>query len=77
MTYGNGAVKIMRGSFAIRLDVQNFIKGTPPPSHPPSPRAVKTSKAEAIRSVFNGLQPAAAGGDAALNKQCMLLLFGA
>lgn len=74
MTHCNGAVKIMCGSSAIWLDVQNFIKR---PHTPPSPRtpggAAKPSKAEAIRSVFNGPHPAAAGGDAALNKQPVLL----
>lgn len=77
MTHSNGAVKIMCGSSAIWLDVQNFIKRphTPPPSYPPG--AAKPSKAAAIRSVLNGLHPAAAGGgDAALNKQ-PVLLFGA
>lgn len=68
MTHGNGAAKIMCGLSAIWLDVQNFIKWPP--------RAAKISKAEAIRSVLNGLRTAAAGGDAALNQQ-PTLLFGA
>lgn len=53
MTHGNGAFKIMCGVSAIWLDVWKTSLSDPP-------RATKISKAEAIRSVLNGLYPTAA-----------------